>query len=136
AFGPPPAEPTPGFLSKLGLNGQIQELVWVQDDRFRGLTGMRSYEDTLYVANGTSIAAVNMESGDVTGVYECPDARFINDIATGPDGAVYGSESFAAGIYTIPAGGDSCEWFIEGTAAAPGTPPDPNAPVNPLQTIN
>lgn len=137
ARGPAAADPQPGFLSKLGFDGQIQELHWVQDERFKGLTGMRNFEDTLYVANGTSIAAVNMTSGEVLGVYECPGAGFINDIATGPDGAVYGSESFQAGIYTIAPGSDECTWFIEGTPApAPGTPPDPNAPVNPLQTIN
>ena len=131
------ADVQPGFLSKLGFDGQIQELHWVQDDRFGGITGMRSFENTLYVANRTSIAAVDMTTGEVLSVTECPGAGFINDIATGPDGAVYGSESFQAGIYTIAAGATECTWFIEGTPApAPGTPPDPNAPVNPLQTIN
>ncbi len=131
-FGPPRPDSEPGFLSKLGLNGRVQEMHWVQDERMRGLTGMRSFGDTLYVANGTSIIAVDMNAGEMTGLYECPDAGFINDIATGPDGTVYGSDTTGAGIFTVPAGGGECTWFIERTAT-PGAPPNPG---NPLQTIN
>ena len=102
----------PGFLSLLNFDGTIENLHWV--DGLGSPTGMRAFENTLYVANGTEIASVDMDAAALTGAVACPDAGFINDIATGPDGAVYGSETFAGGIYTIAPGGDTCEWFIEG----------------------
>lgn len=104
----------PGFLSLLNPDGTVAELHWVDDDRFINPTGMRSFENTLWVANGTQIVSVDIDAKAVTGTYECPDAQFVNDIATGPDGAVYGSESFGGGIFRIAPGAESCEWFVEG----------------------
>lgn len=103
----------PGFLSILNPDGTVEDLHWVDSDVFINPTGMRAFEDTLYVANGTQIVSVDMDAAEVTGSFECPDARFVNDIATGPDGTAYGSESFGAGIYMVAPGSDTCEWFIE-----------------------
>ncbi len=113
----------PGFLSLLNPDGSVENLHWVDDERFLNPTGLRSYGDMLYVANGVQIVAVDMEAAAVTDVYDCEGAQFVNDIATGPDGTVYGSESFGGGIFRVSPGSDTCEWFVEGG--------DPN-----LQTIN
>jgi len=81
-------EPGQGFISKLGLDGTIRELRWVEG--LDGPCGMGLRGDRLFVAecSGT-LAEIDVGSGEVVRRYPIPEAEFINDVVVTDAGEVY-----------------------------------------------
>src|SRR5690606_21634879 len=55
--------------------------------------GMAIKGDTLFVADIDTVRMFHRETGAVLGARGVPGATFLNDIAVGPDGTVYVSDS-------------------------------------------
>jgi hypothetical protein len=95
--GAPLAKDGNGFISRLSPDGEVEELRWV-DGRSDGVTlhapkGMALRGDTLFVADIDSVRAFHRTTGEPLGARGVPGSTFLNDLATGPDGTLYVSDS-------------------------------------------
>jgi sugar lactone lactonase YvrE len=95
--GNPTSKDNNGFLSRVTPDGQVAELKWVEGGQ-NGVTlhapkGMAIKGDTLFVADIDTVRMFHRETGAVLGARGVPGATFLNDMAVGPDGTVYVSDS-------------------------------------------
>ncbi len=81
-----------GFLSKVGLDGEIENLHWVTD--LNGPCGMALVGKKLYVVERGNLTEIDVETGQVLTRYPVPESVFLNDIAADDEGTLYLSDSF------------------------------------------
>jgi hypothetical protein len=82
-----------GFISHVSPDGEVHALKWIAGG-VGGVTlhapkGMGIRGDTLFVADIDEVRMFNRISGQATGSRPIRGATFLNDIAVGPDGTVY-----------------------------------------------
>ena len=88
-----------GRIVKLTVDGKMVDANWA-----KGLDapkGLRSYRGTLYVADIDQVVGFNINSGREVSRVKIADAKFLNDLCTGPDGAIYTTDSFANRVWVI-----------------------------------
>ncbi len=95
--GGPVYEDGNGFISRISPEGGVLDLKWI-DGTAEGVTlnapkGMALQRHLLYVADITAVRLFDRESGEPVVSIEIPGTTFINDIAPGPNGSVYVSDS-------------------------------------------
>ncbi|MCK4871577.1 MAG: SMP-30/gluconolactonase/LRE family protein [Phycisphaerales bacterium] len=85
-------EPRLGFISRVGLDGEILEIEWVTD--LDGPCGMGIHENTLYVVECSgNLVAIDIEAGRIAHRYPIDGVTFLNDLAINDDGYVYISDT-------------------------------------------
>lgn len=103
SFGKDPmAKDGDGFLSIVTADGQIEKLDWVT-----GLDGPKGIDfvgGSLFVADIDRLVEIDTASGQVTNRYSAEGAQFLNDVAAGPDGRVYVSDTFGSAVYVLEDG--------------------------------
>lgn len=102
-----------GFISRLSPTGQVLSLKWIEGGA-AGATldapkGMAIVGDTLYVSDITRIRMFDRTTGAPLGEVRVEGSTFVNDVAAGPDGTVYFTDS---GVQAGPDG-----FVPSGTAA-------------------
>ena len=95
-----------GFISRVAPSGKILDLKWI-DGGAEGVTlnapkGLAIVGDTLYAADVNAIRKFHRVTGKATGVIEIKGSSFLNDLASGPDGKVYVSDSGFGGDPDAP----------------------------------
>lgn len=95
--GNPTATDDNGFISRLTPAGEVHGLKWI-DGASAAVTlnapkGMAIAGDVLYVADITAVRMFDRKSGEPRGAITVPGATFLNDVAAGPDGAIYVTDS-------------------------------------------
>jgi sugar lactone lactonase YvrE len=88
-----------GRIVKLTLDGKVVDANWA-----KGLDapkGMRAYRGTLYVADIDQVVGFDINTGRETSRVKIADAKFLNDLCTAPDGAIYTTDSFANRVWVI-----------------------------------
>jgi sugar lactone lactonase YvrE len=105
-----------GFISKLTLDGRIDELKWI--DELDGPCGMGIYEDRLYVVECSgNLVEIDIDAGKIAKRVPVPGAEFLNDLAIDRAGTIYMSNSSrvpaATDIHRFRAG--KCEVWKDGT---------------------
>jgi hypothetical protein len=94
-----------GRIVKLTVDGKVVDANWA-----KGLDapkGMRAYRATLYVADIDQVVGFDIGSGREVSRVKIADAKFLNDLCTGPDGAIYTTDSFANRVWVIRNGAAS-----------------------------
>ena len=86
-----------GWISKLTMEGEIVTDKWVTG--FNSPKGLRSHDGTLWVSDIDRIVAIDIEQGAIAEEVQIADAKFLNDLACGPDGAVYVVDMVSSRIY-------------------------------------
>jgi sugar lactone lactonase YvrE len=77
-----------GFISRVTLSGKIEELEWVAG--LDGPCGMGIYGGKLYVVeSGGALVEIDIKKGQVVNRYEIEGSTFLNDLAVGPSGDIF-----------------------------------------------
>lgn len=95
--GAPGAKDGNGFISKLAPDGKVVALKWI-DGTAKGTPlnapkGMALAGGLLYVADIDTVRIYDKKTGKAKGAVAIKGATFLNDVAAGPDGTVYVSDS-------------------------------------------
>src|SRR5690554_4795974 len=95
--GSPTATDGNGFISKVGPDGKVIELKWIDgsqaDVTLNAPKGMAIANDKLYVADLTFVRVFDRKSGKPLGKIGAVGASFLNGVAAAPDGTIYVSDS-------------------------------------------
>jgi len=111
-----------GFISRIQANGQPMVWRWIKGAdtavALHAPKGMALAGDTLFVADIDVVRLFHRVSGAPLGEWPVPGATFLNDVAVGPDGTVYvtdsGLRADSAGL--APSGTDAVWRFRSGVA--------------------
>jgi sugar lactone lactonase YvrE len=86
-----------GFISVLSPDGQVTTLKWIEGGKNKvkldAPKGSAIVKGTLYVADLTVVRMFDLKSGAPKGEIAIAGSTFLNDVAAGPDGKVYVSDS-------------------------------------------
>ncbi len=100
-----------GFISKVSLDGKIENLRWTSG--LNAPKGMGLYKGKLYVTDVYRLVVINTANGQAEKTYDAVGTgAFLNDVTVASDGTVYVSDSRADKIYRLKDG--KWEVFIEG----------------------
>jgi DNA-binding beta-propeller fold protein YncE len=91
-----------GFISKLKPNGDFIALKWAAG--LHAPKGMGIAGGKLYVSDIDELVEIDLKTAKVTARYPLAGAKQLNDVATGPDGTVYVSDSGGASVYSLKKG--------------------------------
>ena len=98
-----------GYISRLAADGKVVNAKWATG--LNAPKGLRSVGGTLWVTDIDEVVAIEIASGRITSRVKIDGAKFLNDLATAPDGTVYASDSQTFRIYAVKDGNASM--FVE-----------------------
>jgi hypothetical protein len=98
-----------GFISKVGLDGNIINLKWV--DKIRSPKGLCLSGGKLYVSAVTELLEIDTASGKILRRHTSPDVQFLNDVTSDSARNVYVSGMFESAIYKLDTKGKFERWF-------------------------
>ena len=94
-FGAFPPDPTnPGFISRVRPDGEIEDLHWI--DGLLQPKGLAIDGDFLYVSDVNAVHLYDRQDGTLLDVWPVPfenNVNWLNDVAVGPEGSVYATDS-------------------------------------------
>ena len=99
-----------GWISKLSADGKMITDKWVTG--LDAPKGLRSRNGVLWVSDVDKMVSIDIATGKVLARITVPEATFLNDVATGPDGTVYVSDMLKSRVIAIKDG--QCSVFLEG----------------------
>jgi len=86
-----------GFISRVSPAGEVVDLKWIdgaaEDVELNAPKGLAIAGNILYVADVNVIRMFDRTTGASRGAIPVPGSTFLNDVATGPDGTVYFTDS-------------------------------------------
>lgn len=97
--GAPDGKDGAGFISKVGVNGKIENLKWVTG--LDAPKGLGVFGANLYVADISRVVVIDIASGKITGKIEVEGAKFLNDITVDKKGTVYISDTGTGKIHIL-----------------------------------
>jgi sugar lactone lactonase YvrE len=113
--GMPDARDGNGRIVQLGGDGHVMSNTWVTG--LNAPKGLRAHNGTLWTADLDEVVAIDIASATITSRTKIDGAMFLNDVAVGPDGTAYVSDTFANKIFavrdgkaTVFAEGEQLEW--------------------------
>lgn len=101
-----------GYISKLSLEGEIQDKEWVTG--LNAPKGLALHDGKLYVSDIDELVVIDTASGEITARHEAPGATFLNDVTAHQDGRVFVSDMMQNQIWKLE--GDQFEVWVEDPA--------------------
>lgn len=100
-----------GFISKVSLDGKIENLRWTSG--LNAPKGMGMYKKRLYVTDVYRLVAINIENGQAEKTWDAVDkGAFLNDVTVDKEGTVYVSDNRSDKLYRLK--DDKWEVLING----------------------
>lgn len=100
--GPPAEKNGAGFITKISVDGQVQELEWVTG--LNAPKGLGIHENSLYVSDIDVLVEINVETGEVVNRHLIPNTKLLNDVSIDNSGQVYVSDFAGYAIYRLSDG--------------------------------
>ena len=97
--GTPDGKDGKGSIGKVGLDGKIIKVDWVQG--LNAPKGMGLYKNKLYVADLTEVVVIDVLKGAIIQRITVEGAVFLNDITIDKNGTVYVSDTRVFKVYKI-----------------------------------
>lgn len=91
-----------GGIAKVDLDGKILDTNWVTG--LNAPKGLGKYNNTLYAADLTEVAVIDVPSGKVTKKMSVEGAQFLNDVTVDAKGNVYVSDTRTGKVHKIENG--------------------------------
>lgn len=88
-----------GFISVLGIDGNIKNLKWCSN--LNSPKGMAMYDGFLYVTEVDKVSKIDIETGEKVNSVPVKGAMFLNDIAVDTFGTLYVTDSRTGTIHKI-----------------------------------
>ncbi len=91
-----------GFISKLSLDGDVQELKWLTG--LNAPTGLAVDGDTLWAVDYDRLVKISISQRRIVASFPAPDAHetpLLNDVAVGPNGDLFVTGSNSNSIYKL-----------------------------------
>jgi sugar lactone lactonase YvrE len=85
------------FISKVTLDGKVQQLKWVENLFLP--TGMAMFKDKLFVVERRNVAEIDLKTGKILTRHALQQPIFPNDIAIDQQGNIYVSDSGKGAIH-------------------------------------
>lgn len=86
-----------GYITKVSPDGKITEAKWIDGSKdtvkLDAPKGMAIANGMLYVSDINVVRKFDMKTGEAKGEIKVEGATFLNDLANGPDGSVYVTDS-------------------------------------------
>ena len=101
--------PGGSYLSRVTTDGTVLDVEWVAG--LTNPTGLAWRDERLLVVERKSVAEVDPDTASVTARHSIPEGRFLNDIAVGPDGSAFVSDSGARVVWRVPPDGSVERWL-------------------------
>ena len=101
-----------GYISKLSLNGEIQEKEWVTG--LNAPKGLALHDGKLYVSDIDELVVIDTASGEISARHDAPGATFLNDVTADQDGRVFVSDMMENQIWKLE--GDQFEMWLQDEA--------------------
>jgi sugar lactone lactonase YvrE len=99
-----------GYISKLTPQGEVIAAKWATG--LDAPKGLRSAKGKLWVSDIDQVVSISLADGKIVDRIAIEGAKFLNDVAAGPDGTVYVSDMPESKIYVISGG--KATLFAEG----------------------
>jgi sugar lactone lactonase YvrE len=80
-----------GYISKVGVDGMIEELKWVPN--LHAPCGLGIHNDRIYTVERRSLTEIDIDSGKIVKRYPIPGADFMNDLVIDSAGHIYISDT-------------------------------------------
>jgi len=100
--GAPTEQDGNGYIATVNTNGTIRTLKWV--DGLDAPKGMGIHEGLLFVTDINELVVIDIEKAEISERFPVTGASFLNDVAVGPDGTVYFTDSDTGIIWTFKEG--------------------------------
>jgi hypothetical protein len=91
-----------GFISKVNLDGKVQDLQWIKG--LNAPKGMAMFKDKLYVADIDRVIEIDVNKSKINKTYAVEGAKFLNDVTVDSAGRVFVSDTQAGNIILIENG--------------------------------
>jgi SMP-30/Gluconolactonase/LRE-like region len=121
--GSPTDDDNNGYISRVSPDGRVLDAKWIMGGVngawLNAPKGMTVTGDTLLVADINMVRLFSLTTGAPLGSWQVPGATFLNDMASGPDGTVYVTDSglIAGGHGFTDSGTDALYHFGPGGEA-------------------
>lgn len=106
-----------GTLDRFTREGETQGVFGLVADRARGhlwITSANTLYDQIAGEGGSALMRLELATGAVEAVYALPEAGHqLSDLALGPDGTVFVSDSVGGGIYMLAPGSGRLEHLVD-----------------------
>ena len=103
-----------GHISKVGRDGQIEEMQWVTG--LDAPKGMALVGNRLYVSDIDRLVAIDVAEGEVIDRYPAAGAKFLNDVTADSAGRVFVSDMMTNTIHVLNEGSGVFEPWLQDEA--------------------
>jgi sugar lactone lactonase YvrE len=109
--GQPKDKDKKGWISRLNSQGQLINAQWVSG--LNAPKGLVVSKNVLWVADIDQMISIDIDQGTILKKIPIKGSRFLNDVAQGPDGSIYVSDTETSSIHRLNEKGD-VETFVSG----------------------
>lgn len=91
-----------GTIAQVSLDGKLIKLDWVTG--LDAPLGLALHKGKLYAADIDQLVEIDVKAGKIANRYPATGAKFLNDVAAGPDGKIYVTDMLTDTIWRLDGG--------------------------------